>query len=216
VSTPQPYWTDGQVPRSALAERNAAKTYCPKGHPYDEANTYVRAGDGARVCKTCKRERYRRNPRPSQKKAIPVTLPTGDYRIDAKIRIDSSCWTWTGFLGPGGYGMVKRGGRTQRVHRYVYELLTGITIPAELVIDHLCRNRACCNPAHLEPVTTRENILRGVGAGAVNAQKTHCPSGHPYDGTNLAVRAGGRWCRECERVSGRAKYRRKREHKRVT
>lgn len=72
-------------------------------------------------------------------------------------------------------------------------------IPEGLVIDHLCRNRGCVNPDHLEAVTQRENILRGEGLAAANARKTHCPKGHPYSGENLYVvpSSGRRQCRIC-------------------
>jgi hypothetical protein len=71
-----------------------------------------------------------------------------------------------------------------------------------LTLDHLCRNKACVNPAHLEPVTNRENVLRGVGLSAENARKTHCKRGHPLSGDNVVVSKGGRKrrCVACERL----------------
>lgn len=116
------------------------------------------------------------------------------------------CWTWGACHYPQGYGMFYWDGRLQRVHRIVYELVVG-PIPAGLVIDHLCRNRGCCNPDHLEPVTNRENMLRGVGASAMNARKTHCPSGHAYDDHNTLRRPdGSRYCRECSRLRASRNY----------
>lgn len=84
------------------------------------------------------------------------------------------------------------------VHRLAWEEVRG-PIPAGLVIDHLCRNRACYRIDHLEVVTQRENILRGEGATAVHARKTQCPQGHPYSGPNLYVEpsTGKRRCRTC-------------------
>ena len=73
-----------------------------------------------------------------------------------------------------------------QAHRVAYELVKG-KIPAGLELDHLCRNRICCNPAHLEAVTGRENSLRGVSPWAKNACATHCPRGHPYDAENTYV-----------------------------
>lgn len=112
------------------------------------------------------------------------------------------CWVWTAGTTPNGYGTFTIGGRqegTRGAHRVAYELARG-PIPPGLQIDHLCRNRLCVNPAHLEVVTNRENVLRGVGVTAMNARKTHCKSGHPFDEENTGFnRGGGRRCRRCHR-----------------
>ena len=78
------------------------------------------------------------------------------------------CWEWQGALNDG-YGIVGRDGTTRRVHRVVYEALVG-PIPNGMDLDHLCRNRRCCNVLHLEPVTRRENLARGIGP-AVTRQR---------------------------------------------
>lgn len=120
---------------------------------------------------------------------------------------DDECWPWRGPNIPSGYGrFVSRDGNVA-AHRHAYVLTNG-PIPDGLVVDHLCRNRACVNPDHLEPVTHRTNILRGVGTGATNALKTHCSKGHPFSGENLVIRKsrwgdGRRSCRQCERDNGR-------------
>jgi HNH endonuclease len=122
-------------------------------------------------------------------------------RILSRLVIDpvTGCVEWTGPRGPSGHGTVWLDGRTRRVHRVVYEMFAG-PIPAGLVLDHLCRNPPCCNVAHLEPVTHKENILRGTGPPAANATKTHCPAGHPYDEANTFWRSNGaRLCRICHR-----------------
>lgn len=96
------------------------------------------------------------------------------------------CWPWKLSKTPAGYGQLSSRGRQLYAHRVAYELATG-PIPKGLVIDHLCRNRACCNPSHLEPVSNAENILRGESPAAANARKERCPKGHEFtpqtDGT---------------------------------
>jgi hypothetical protein len=119
-----------------------------------------------------------------------------DY-IEARIeRAADDCWNWTGCLNDKGYGLISFGGRNYRAHRIVWELFNG-PFPRGLEADHLCRNRRCVNPAHIEPVTHQENMRRGNG-GAHFAAKTHCPQGHPYAGDNLYTRSdGARVCKAC-------------------
>ena len=119
------------------------------------------------------------------------------------------CHIWQAYTDTDGYGRFKVNGRMVNSHRFAYELFVG-PIPAGLQIDHLCRARNCVNPAHMEPVTTQENTLRG-DSGKHHAVKTHCPQGHPYAGENLYVRPDGRRkCRACQRDHDRADRARKR------
>lgn len=120
-------------------------------------------------------------------------------RFWAKVdkRETDECWEWTGCASRG-YGQFRVGARMQQAHRVAYELLVGPT-PEGLEIDHLCRNRACVNPSHLEPVTHRVNLLRGETLPAANVVKTHCPLDHPYDEANTRLYRGKRVCRECHR-----------------
>lgn len=130
-----------------------------------------------------------------------------EERFFEKIReSESGCWEWTGGLNGVGYGQFYKGrtalGETGKTyaHRWAYEFFIG-PVPEGLHLDHLCRNRKCCNPWHLEPVTCRVNLLRGETTAAAHARKTHCPKGHPYSGTNLRInKSGQRFCRECSRI----------------
>lgn len=126
-------------------------------------------------------------------------------RLWARTEVDSEtgCWNWTGQLDSGGYGKINAQHRTFAVHRLGCTLV-GAPFDPELTLDHLCRNRRCWNPAHLEPCTLRLNILRGVGPTAENAHKTECIHGHPFDeeNTRWRYRPGRnpeRECRECRR-----------------
>ena len=111
---------------------------------------------------------------------------------------ESGCWEWQGHARPDGYANATSGGKRVLAHRWSYELHVG-PIPDGLTIDHLCRNRRCVNPEHLEAVTQRENNMRATDSvTSVNSIKTHCPKGHPYDEANTyAMPGGGRDCRQC-------------------
>ena len=106
------------------------------------------------------------------------------------------CWLWTGSTNLKGYGVFRYKQRNYMAHRLTYELLVG-SIPEALTLDHLCRNHPCTNPDHLEPISNKDNILRGMGRAALNARKTHCLKGHPFDLLNTYIRAKGRGCRIC-------------------
>lgn len=126
-----------------------------------------------------------------------MSLPA---RIERKIeRVPiAGCWIWTAHASRGGYGRVVLGGKVRQAHRVVYELLSG-EIPAGLQIDHLCRNRLCVNPAHLEPVTQQVNFERA--GPRYNALKTRCIRGHPFDTENTVKdRRGKRFCRACRAI----------------
>lgn len=117
---------------------------------------------------------------------------------------NSGCWHWYGYVHPKGHGMMTLKRVTHYAHRYVYERLIG-PVPAGLVLDHLCRV-----PRHLEPVTSKTNVLRGVGLSAQNARKTHCDHGHELSADNIYAWRGDRLCRECRRIRVREQRARKR------
>lgn len=125
--------------------------------------------------------------------------------------MDTKCWIARGKTRPGRYGRFYINGLTFDAHRVSYTLFKG-KIPAGLQIDHLCRNRTCINPKHLEAVTSRVNTLRGNSLQAQNAKKTHCKYGHPFIQSNLVksqLKQGRRECLICCRAHWR-KYNKKR------
>ena len=115
---------------------------------------------------------------------------------------NSGCWLWTASENGHGYGNICVGGKNGaviRAHRASYEAFKG-KVPAGLDLDHLCRVRCCVNPDHLQPVTQKENILRGTGWGAKNARKTSCLRGHPFTEDNVYKNGPGRQCKTCARL----------------
>jgi hypothetical protein len=119
-------------------------------------------------------------------------------RFWAKVEKTESCWLWKGADNGTGYGIIGAGARNRSpvyAHRLSFELMNG-PIEDGLTIDHLCRNRGCVNPEHLEAITQRENVLRGE----LGRRKTHCPKGHLLSGDNLSksdMKKGHRRCRIC-------------------
>lgn len=124
--------------------------------------------------------------------------------MQTKIHVaESGCWEWTGALNSRGYGQVGVLGVSKSTHRVAYELLVA-PIPEELQIDHLCRNKPCCNPTHLEPVTPLTNAQRRP-----DVDKSHCINGHEMTAANTIIkpRTSGsgkiRNCRTCAAESQR-------------
>lgn len=124
-------------------------------------------------------------------------------------RLSSGCWEWTGAKSKvehGFYGVIRIAGENYGAHRIAF-VLNGGTLHAGMVIDHLCRNKLCVNPDHLEGVTQKENARRGLAGQwfkELQLSKTHCPKGHLYDETNTRIRKDGcRACRKCQRENNR-------------
>jgi hypothetical protein len=135
----------------------------------------------------------------------------------SRVSKTDTCWIWTGWVSPYGYGRLRFEGRNQLAHRVSY-ILTHGPIPDGLTIDHLCYVKTCVNPAHLEAVTAAVNYARAVAHGRVstngdnNRRKTHCPRNHPYDEKNTHVdKRGSRICRACRRDRAEISRRRRQE-----
>ena len=136
-------------------------------------------------------------------------IPEKRFWSKVKMGNPDDCWLWMGKIERNGYGRFWFDSHFVGAHRFAYELTHG-PIPKGLTIDHKCRNRACVNPLHLEPVSIQINVLRGVGLTAQFAAKTHCPQGHPYDMFNTYInRKGARVCRQCARQANRQYYQRR-------
>ena len=121
---------------------------------------------------------------------------SADRRFFDKVDGAGDCWVWLGAVNDRGYGEFSIRSRRVKAHRWAYEYLRS-EIPDGLELDHLCRNRACVNPWHLEPVDHRENVVRAYGA---RPPRTACSNGHALTAENTIVRRSGyRECRTCKR-----------------
>lgn len=139
------------------------------------------AGSRSTWCRECKNA-WQRDYRAGVRRQVRVPEP---------VRDANGCLLWQGHIMPNGYGARRVDGVRVYAHRYAYEQAHG-PIPGEMVIDHLCRVRACVELSHLEPVTIAENLRRGIG----NKPQDFCKQGHPMDRVS---KSGRRYCGECVR-----------------
>lgn len=179
---------------------------CEKIKPIDQYNRSKTTKDGGSTyCKNCSIyliNLYKTNSRLYYSEMSSIKAKNDIERFWSHVNKngENGCWVWTLPLRIG-YGRFHFRTHLVSAHRFSYELLHG-KVDNNLTLDHLCRNRACVNPAHLEPVTMRTNALRGVGPTAINARKTHCKRGHLLSGTNIQIKPdGSRSCLVCKELS---------------
>jgi hypothetical protein len=178
------------------------KERCKRGHDLTGANVYTRPGKPKhRECRACRLD--------SARKRVKGPVPRSDeWRFFSRVELDDGgCWRFA-TVDENGYGRFWVDCRQQRAHRWLYQWMVA-ELPPSLQLDHLCRNRACVNPDHLDPVTGQVNTGRGETLPAANAAKARCPAGHPYEGRNLRLNNGRRVCRACHRINAAA-YRQRR------
>lgn len=136
-----------------------------------------------------------------------VFTPEAERYFWERVRKTDGCWLWVGNIRDDGYGRAWFDKSRYQAHRVSYVLAGGV-LPEGLVLDHLCRVRNCVNPAHVDLVENGVNVLRGVGASALNARKSACKWGHPFSEENtLITPAGHRACRPCRRAALGARVR---------
>lgn len=152
------------------------------------------------MCSSHYHQEFKARKNPDRKRRVNITEAERFWQYVQKTE---TCWNWTGGCSSSGYGVFATGSRVNgtlrciSAHRYVLTLF-GQELQPALQIDHLCRNRVCVNPDHLEQVTAKVNTLRSTAPSAVNAQKTECHRGHPFDDVNTYFAKGGhRQCRTC-------------------
>ena len=143
-----------------------------------------------------------------------VAKPTGVLECDlltiesfaSKFTVDNKgCWRWHGTKDNYGYAMFHIHSKSKKAHRVAFELV-GNAVDYSKTLDHICRNRDCVNPAHLEQVDNRENLMRGNGYARTNSQKTHCLRGHALSGDNLGRNGVKRFCKTCLYAQRRKRY----------
>lgn len=199
-------------------------SWCRHGHEYTPENTRLRLRNRGgrdfieRVCRQCRHEKDCPAGMTEHGKAalagrggdgaLRMRQLAGSSRLVGFDAARSPCWELRTNMTTNGYSRVNFLGVRYLAHRLFYQEWRG-SIAEGLTVDHLCRNRCCINPAHLDPVSLEVNLSRGHHSGRL---KTECPHGHPYSGNNLTIASNGnRRCRECNRIQCKRRYDRRKE-----
>lgn len=186
------------MPRKSTPPPNTACVRC--GAPFYAKPYQLRAGRGRYCGVPCHNA--------TQNERLRAARPPVVQRFWEKVSATSAhgCWVWEYATNGVGYGRFWDGTRLLYAHRFAYIERFG-AIPDGLELDHLCRNRRCVNPAHLEPVTRSENLLRSPLIGQHSRMLTECVHGHPFSEENTAYTPQGhRRCRQCERDARKRYY----------
>jgi hypothetical protein len=164
------------------------------------------------TCWTCQRPFYvQRAPKPGTLHTCSSVCRRRKFVLLARwhfwtqVYQEGDCWIWKGRCTPAGYGHARMAGKDVLAHHFPWECARG-PVPSGWHRDHLCRRTACVHPAHLDPVPPRINILRDLSPMALNAQKAHCPKGHPYTPENTILTSHGRRCRTCKLQRDHRRY----------
>lgn len=139
--------------------------------------------------------------KPKDHITVPLPCAPNEKTIQkfwSRVNKTDGCWTWTGPLNSGKYGLFFWKIRNWQAHRFIFEVTHG-PIPSNKVVDHLCNNPSCVRLEHLQLLSNRENVLRGRGISAVHARKTHCIRGHEFNEQNTMWNRGKRNCKTCHR-----------------
>ena len=126
-------------------------------------------------------------------------LKSDKQRFFEKIKHNGLCWEWKGCKLESGYGMFSLNGKLGYAHRASYILFRGL-IQTKFVVHHLCKNRSCVNPIHLESITQKDNLLKGDSFQGANGRKTHCIHGHKLTPDNCYTSSGYRDCKTCRKI----------------
>lgn len=146
-----------------------------------------------------------------------LSNPMDRFVAAFRFEVDSGCWNWPeNRLTDSGYGLFGFDGNSVLAHRWVMQFTKGLELwanGAPLVVDHLCSNKRCVHPAHLEEITQSENVKRGIDRAPPRERATHCKRGHPYSDDNTYQLNGSRWCRKCSSARKLAWQRKNRDKK---
>ena len=192
-----------ESPGAAGTARGVATTWM-RGDDMSERTCSIEGCQRVHLARGWCRVHYMRHRRTGSTSDRPTVTVADRFwpKVDRSAGQDS-CWLWTAAKEPAGYGHFKKDGRPHPAHRVAYEMVVG-PIPDGLDLDHLCRNPSCVNPAHLEPVTPRENTRRADTVLGIRSAATHCRQGHPLAEGNLRTdKSGRRFCRACHRIRQR-------------